>query len=103
MQAATNAQPATATLLVSSHGGGAVPSDRRRISAAAINPPASGSQALACNKKKEYPAASCWLAHRHHARDRAAKACSAMTTALIPDVAREASRQTSHATSGMQK
>src|SRR2546423_11302631 len=103
MQAATSAQPATATLLVSSHDGGTVPSDRRLISAAAIKPPANGSHALACSKKKEYPVASCWLAHRHHARDKAAKACSAMMTALIPDVAREASRQISDATSGMQK
>src|SRR5258705_9803293 len=103
MQAATNAQPATATLLVSSHGGGAVASHRRRISAAAINPPANGSQALACREKKDDPVASCWLAHRHHANDRTAKTCSVTTTALIPDMAREASRQTRPTISGMKK
>src|SRR2546430_15101680 len=103
MRAEPGPTPKKASLLVPSPEGGTVPSDRRLISAAAIKPPANGSHALACSKKKEYPVASCWLAHRHHARDKAAKACSAMMTALIPDVAREASRQISDATSGMQK
>src|SRR6478735_1663882 len=102
MQAATSTQPATATIGVCSHEGSAILSDRRRISAAAINPPANGSQALARNEKKDDPMASCWLAHKHHAKDRTAKACNAIITALIFDVAPEATRQTSEATNGIQ-
>ena len=103
MQPATSTQPAIAMIGDSSHEGSAIPSDRRRISAAAINPPANGSQVLACREKKDDPVASCRLAHRHHANDRAAKTCSATTTALIPDMAREASRQTRPTISGMKK
>ena len=102
MQPATSTQPATAIIGDCSHEGSAIPSDRRRISAAAINPPANGSQALARNEKKDDPIASCWLVHKHQAKDMAAKASNATIMALIFDVAPEVTRQTSETTSGIQ-
>jgi hypothetical protein len=72
MQPATSAQPRTAIIHVSSHEGFEAPSNRRRISVAAINPPTNGSQALARKEKKDDPMVSLWLFHKHHARDRAA-------------------------------
>jgi hypothetical protein len=72
MTPATRTQPATATIDVSSHEAFEAPSDLRRISAAAINPPANGSQALARKEKNADPIASCWFSQKHHANDRAA-------------------------------
>jgi hypothetical protein len=72
MTPATRAQPATATIQVSSHDALETPSDRRWISAAAINPPANGSQARARREKNADPIASCRLSHKHHASDRLA-------------------------------
>src|SRR5262245_28023611 len=103
MQPATSSQPKKAMVRVSSHGGDTTPDDRRLSSAAAISPPANGSHALACKVKNDDPVTSCRLVHRHHASESAAKSCSAIIAAPIPDLARDASRQASPTTSGMKK
>src|ERR1700753_789055 len=102
MQPATSTQPSTATNGVFIHEGCATPLVRRRISAAAIKPPANGSQARARNEKKADSIASWWLCHRHQIKERAAMARSARIVALIPDFKAEARRQTSDTTNGIQ-
>src|ERR1700753_2130486 len=102
MQPTTNTQPSTATKGVVIHEGRATPLTRRRNSAAAIKPPANGSQARARNEKKADCIASCWLCHRHQIKERAAMTCSATIVAPILDFKREARRQTSDTTNGIQ-
>src|ERR1700749_4722196 len=102
MQPATSTQPSTATNGVFIHEGSTTPLTRRRISAAAIKPPANGSQALARNEKKADSIASCWLCHRHQIKERAAMVWSATIVAPILDFKPEARRQTSDTTNGIQ-
>src|ERR1700742_2853586 len=102
MQPATSTQPSTATNGVFIHEGSTTPLTRRRIPAAAIKPPANGSQALARNEKKADSIASWWLCHKHQIIERAAMACSARIVAPIFDLKLEARRQTSNTTNGIQ-
>src|SRR5580698_2135051 len=102
MQPKTSTQPNTATNGVLIHEGRATPLIRRRTSATAIKPPASGSQARARNEKKADAIASSWLCHRHQIKERAAMTCSASIVVATLDFKAEVHRQTRDTTNGIQ-